>query len=104
MSWGTYCSKHCIYLNHIGKNDLWSKKEECKRINDMLWNEMLAIAAMTPPVYAEDDEGNKYPWYEHIEMKMREYREEIEDNDRLVALIDEVIEEMEEHPENISEG
>jgi len=52
----------------------------------------------------KDDEGNEYPWQEFIAMKIREFREEIEENARLVARLDDCSEAMEENPENVTEG
>ncbi len=103
MSWGTYY-KHEGYLSRIGQNQIGSKREECQSINDMLWHEILAYMAMTPPVMMKDEEGIEYPWAEFIAMKVREFREEIEDNTRLMARLDDCAEAQEENPENITEG
>lgn len=103
MFWGTYY-KHEGYLSHIGKNEIESKREECQRINDMLWREILAYMASTPPAMAKDDERNEYPWPEFIAMKIREMREEIEDNARMLARLDDCEEALEENPENVTEG
>ena len=48
MSWGTYY-KHDGYLSHIGKNEIENKREECQRINDMLWREILAYMVSYRP-------------------------------------------------------
>ena len=85
MSWGT-SYMYEGYLSHIGKRDINSKREECKKINDMMWSEILAYMAMTPPVYAKDDEGNEYPWAEFVAMKLRGFRDEIEETMRLQPL------------------
>ena len=103
MSWGTYY-KHEGYLSHIGKNEIESKREERQRINDMLWREILAYMASTPPAMAKDDEVNEYPWPEFIAMKIREMREEIESNATLMARINDCLEAMRENPENVTEG
>ena len=102
MSWGTYY-KHEGYLSHIGKHEIESKREECRSINDMMWREILAYMASTPPATMKDDEGNEYPWQEFIAMKVREFREEIEENARLMARLDDCEEAMEEHPEDVTE-
>ena len=103
MSWGTYY-KYDGYLSRIGKNEIDSKREECNSINDMLWREILAYMAATPPAYAKDDEGHEYPWAEFIAMKLRELREEIEDNNMLIARLDDCHEALRENPENVTEG
>ena len=103
MSWGTYY-KHEGYLSRIGKHEVESKREECQRINAMLWREILAYMASTPPAMAKDDEGNEYPWPEFIAMKVREFREEIEENAMLMARIDDCFEAMTDNPENVTEG
>jgi hypothetical protein len=59
---------------------------------------------MTPPVYAKSEEGIEYPWAEYLDTKLREFREEIEDNARLMARIDDCKETLEENPENVTEG
>lgn len=103
MSWGT-SYMYEGYLSHIGKRDINSKREECKKINDMIWSEILAYMAMTPPVYAKDDEGNEYPWAEFIAMKLRGFRDEIEENDMLIARLDDCEEAMHDNPDNVTEG
>jgi len=103
MSWGT-SYMYEGYLSHIGKRDINSKREECKKINDMMWSEILAYMAMTPPVYAKDDEGNEYPWAEFVAMKLRGFRDEIEENDMLIARLDDCEEAMHDNPDNVTEG
>ena len=103
MSWGT-TYMYEGYLSHIGKRDINSKREECKKINDMMWSEILAYMAMTPPVYAKDDEGNEYPWAEFVAMKLRGFRDEIEENDMLIARLDDCEEAMHDNPDNVTEG
>ena len=102
MGWGTYY-KHDGYLSRIGKNEIEYKREECQNINDMLWREILAYMASTPPATAKTEEGTEYPWPEFIAMKIREFREEIEENARLMARLDDCAETMQEHPENVTE-
>lgn len=103
MGWGTYY-KHEGYLSRIGKDSLWSKKEELERVNKMLWEEILAYMAATPLEYAKDCEGSEYPYVEFLTFKMREFREEIEDNCYMLARIGDCIEAKEENPENVTEG
>lgn len=103
MSWGTYY-KHEGYLSHIGKNEIESKREECQRINDMLWREILAYMAATPPTTAKNEEGIEYPWAEFIAMKVRRLREEIENNVRLITRLEQCADAKEENPENVTEG
>ena len=103
MSWGTYY-QYNGYLSHIGKNEIYNKREECESVNDMLWREILAYMAATPPVYAKDDEGHEYPWAEFIAMKLREFREEIEENNMMIARLDDCDEALRENPETVTEG
>lgn len=103
MSWGTYY-QYNGYLSHIGKNEIDSKREDCESINDMLWREILAYMAATPPAYAKDEEGHEYPWPEFIAMKLREFREEIEENNMMIARLDDCDEALRENPENVTEG
>lgn len=103
MSWGT-SYKFDGYLSHISKNQLESKREESQSINDMLWREILAYMASTPPAYAKSDEGTEYPWQQFIAMEIQRLREEIEENNRLIARIDDCLEAMHDNPENVTEG
>jgi len=100
MSWGTYY-KHKGYLSHICENELDNKYDECKQINDMIWREILSYMASTPPATAKDFEGNEYPWPEFIANKVREFRETIEENNHLMARINDCIEAREDNPENV---
>lgn len=103
MAWGTYY-KFEGYLSRISKNQLESKLEECQQINDMLWRKILAYMAATPPATAKDCEGEEYPYPEYLAMKIRELREEIEENATLMARINDCLEAMRENPENVTEG
>ena len=103
MSWGTYY-KHEGYLSRIGKNEIQGKLEACREENDLLWSEITAYMASTPPAMAKDLNGDEYPWQEFIAMKVRELREEIEENARLMARLDDCAEAMEDNPENVTEG
>ena len=103
MAWGTYY-KFEGYLSRISKCQLENKLEECQQINDMLWREILAYMAATPPATAKDCEGEEYPYPEYLAMKIRELREEIEENATLMALINDCLEAMHENPENVTEG
>ena len=103
MSWGTYY-KYDGYLSRIGKRDIDEKREECISENDMLWHEILAYMAMTPPAYAKDEEGHEYPWPEFIAMKLSGFREAIEENARLIARLDDCKEAIRENPDDVTEG
>ena len=103
MSWGTYYD-YDGYLSHIGKNELWSKKDECERLIKMYWNEILAFMAMTPPVYAKSEVGTEYPWAEYLDLKLRELQEGMEEEYRLLERISQCLEVMDEHPEKVTEG
>ena len=103
MAWGTYY-KFEGYLSRISKSQLESKLEECQQINDMLWREILAYMAATPPATAKDCEGEEYPYPEYLAMKIRELREEIEENATLMARINDCLEAMRENPANVTEG
>ena len=70
MGWGTFY-KFDGYLSRIGKDEIESKREECKSINDMMRREILAYMAMTPPAFAKDDDGHEYPWAEFVAMKLQ---------------------------------
>lgn len=103
MGWGTYY-KHEGYLSRIGKDRLWSEKEDLERVNKMLWEEILAYMAATPPAFDNDREGESIPYPEVITLKMREIREEIESNCYMLARINDCIDAMEENPDNVTEG
>ena len=60
--------------------------------------------AATPPATAKDCEGEEYPYPEYLAMKIRELREEIEENATLMARINDCLEAMRENPENVTEG
>lgn len=103
MSWGTSYTYEG-YLLRIGKKELEDKKEECQRINDMLWREILAYMASTPPSMTKSDDGHEYPWPEFISMRVQHLREEIEENTMLIARIDDCQEAMRDNPGSVIEG
>ena len=103
MGWGTYY-KHNGYLSRIGKNELHSKLDDLKDLNDMFWREILAYAASTPTARVKDDEGGEWMWQEFIANKIKNYRQEIEENDWLIAHINDCLEVLEERPDDVKEG
>ena len=48
--------------------------------------------------------GNEYPWAEFLAMKLREFREAIEENDMLIARLDDCDEAIRENPDDVTEG
>ena len=69
-----------------------------------MWREILAYMAMTPPAFAKDDEGNEYLRAEFVAMTLHEYRNEIEENNMLIARLDDREESMRDNPDNVKEG
>ena len=100
MSWGT-SYKYDGYLSHITINELESRREDEMRLVDMYFRELLAYAAQTPPPTAKNDEGYEYPYPEFLAMKFKEYRECIEESLMLIARIDDCLETLKEHPEDV---
>ena len=70
----------------------------------MLWREILAYMASTPPSMTKSDDGHEYPWPEFISMRVQHLREEIEENTMLIARIDDCQEAMRDNPESVIEG
>ena len=103
MSWGTYY-KYDGYLSRISKRELESKLDELRTINNDMWGEILAYMAATPPVTMENEEGYKYPYQEFITGKWKEFKNEIEENERLISKIEDCLETLQEHPEQVKEG
>lgn len=103
MSWGTYY-KYDGYLSRISKRELESKLDELHTINNDMWSELLAYMAATPPVTMENEEGDKYPYQEFITGKWKEFKNEIEENERLISKIEDCLETLQEHPEQVTEG
>ncbi|MBP5640058.1 MAG: hypothetical protein J6X55_11305 [Victivallales bacterium] len=103
MSWGTYY-KFNGYLSHISKHELDIKVEECDETIRQIFSEIIAYMAMTPPLYAKDCEGEEYPWVEHIANQARQYQEELEEAIALRARLQDCLETLLEHPEDVSEG
>ena len=59
MSWGTYY-KHEGYLSRIGKNEIPGKLEACREENDLLWSEITAYMASTPPACARPSASSSW--------------------------------------------
>jgi len=103
MSWGTIYT-YDGYLSRISKDELYSKKEELQDLIDMTWRDILAYMSATPPAMMKDEEGNEYPYPEFMAMKVREMRQKLEDDVRLLERIENCLETLKEHPENVEEG
>lgn len=100
MSWGV-SYKYDGYLSHMTTEELEDKLEENKQLVDMYWREILALIAATPPATTKDDEGNEYPYHEYVAMKVHKYQEEIEECMWEIHHIEDCLEAMQEHPEDV---
>ena len=103
MTWGT-CYQYDGYLLHISKHELGDKVDECNETIRRIFSELIAYMAMTPPLYAKDCEGEEYPWVEHIANQARQYQEELEEAIALRTRLQDCLETLDEHPENVTEG
>ena len=52
----------------------------------------------------ENEEGDKDPYQEFITGKWKELKNEIEENERLISKIEDCLETLQEHPEQVTEG
>lgn len=100
MGWGTRY-KYNGYLSRIHKDSIDDKLEECKQINDLLWREVLAYMASTPPTMTKDIEGTEHPYQEFLAAKVKELRDNMEENYRLIASLEDCVEAMIEDPESV---
>lgn len=103
MSWGVYY-KYDGYLSHLSKNELESELEKLKKVNDLMWREMLAYMAATPPDMSKDIEGEEYPTPEFFAVKIKDYRDTIEENMDTIIHIEDCLETMKDNPEDVTEG
>lgn len=103
MGWGTNY-KYTGYLPDIGKDQVYSEKEDCERVIDMLWREILGYMNQTPPTMAKDGEGGEYPWPEFLAMQVQRYREDLAENYKMLDRFNTCLEVMEEHPEDVTES
>jgi hypothetical protein len=103
MSWGTSYTYEG-YLSRVGKNELKRKKEDLKKINDRLWQEIIAYAAMTPPATMKTDDDVECPFPEFIADRLYLLREELENNITFLSRIEDCMEAMRENPESVIEG
>lgn len=103
MGWGTYYT-YDGYLSRIGKNEISAKLEEAQDFVDLMWREILAYAAATPPVEIADDEGNNMPYAEFIASKINSYRKELEEQYWEIHHMQDCEEAKQEKPESVTEG
>lgn len=103
MSWGTYYT-YDGYILRVGKNELKEKYEDLKDDNDTLWNEILQRIAMTPPQSIKDCEDNDMDYVDYMSNHIKYLRQQIEENNFLMARIDDCLETLQEHPDKVSEG
>lgn len=102
MGWGTNYTYEG-YLNRISIHEIPSKVEELEKINKMLENRLYAYAAATPPPYYEDEEGNRSPYIETLEIEIRDIIDTLKENYQLLARIEDCEEAMKENPESVKD-
>lgn len=102
MGFGTFF-KHTSYIDDVGIDDLETKLIELQDDNDTMWNEILQYISATPPVTIPDDEGNPMSFIEYMSGHIKYLRNNIEENDRMIAQINDCLETKREHPENVKE-
>ena len=89
------------YINRVVASHIEYEIEELQGVNRMLWDEIIAYTVATPPAWAEDCEGEKYPYPEFITMEVRKKQEAIEENLYLIAHMQDCLEAQRENPENV---
>lgn len=102
MGWGT-TYKHEGYLNRIYKSQIPHRKEECIQNIEDLWALILSYMASTPPAYAKGDGDYEYPYSEFLVSRLKEIREELEENIGLLHRITDCEETMRDDPENVKD-
>lgn len=106
---------HRIHYTYEGRissrtcSTLQEDLEDLQEINGRLWDELLGYMVATPPAYAKyQDEADKaygsMPYPEFAASKLRELRQEIEGNLAEIIRIQECLEVLAGHPENVTEG
>lgn len=103
MSWGVYYT-YDGYLSHLSKNELENELENLKRVNELMWREILAYMAATPPAVSKDPEGEEYPTPEFFATKIKDYRDTIEENMTMITHIEDCLEAIKENPDKVTEG
>lgn len=89
------------YVSRVVASQIEYEIEDLKRINRMLWDDIIAYAVAAPPAWAEDCEGEKYPYPKFITMEVREKQEAIEENLCLIVHMQDCLEAQRENPENV---
>lgn len=89
------------YVNRVVASQIEYEIEDLQRINRMLWDDIIAYAVATPPAWAEDCEGEKYPYPEFITMEVRKKQEAIEENLYSIVHMQDCLEAQRENPENV---
>ena len=102
--WGV-SYKYEGYLSRMTLSQLESEKEDLKRINDMLWEEILSYMASTPTELARDSEdGDPIIWQEFITLKYRELKSSILENECTLCHINDCLEAMYENKDNVKDS
>lgn len=89
------------YINRVVASKIEYEIEELQKVNRMLWDDIISYVVATPPAWAEDCEGEKYPYSEFITMQVRKKQEAIEENLYLIIHMQDCLEAQRENPENV---
>lgn len=96
------------YLSHMSKDRLDEEYDDRQKEIDLVFQEILAYMAATPPPFAKHDveSGGEhpYPYPEFLAMRIKEYRERLEEAIAMQVRISECQEAMREHPDQVVEG
>lgn len=96
------------YLSRLSKDRLDDEYDNQQKEIDLVFREILAYMVATPPPFAKYNvEGGgeyPYPYPEFLAMKIKEYRERLEEAIAMQVRISECREAMREHPDQVVEG
>lgn len=94
------------YLSHMSKDRLDDEYDDQQKEIDLVFREILAYMAATPPPFVkyDEEESGEYPYPEFLAMKVKEYRERLEEAIAMQVRISECQEAMREHPDQVVEG
>ena len=97
--WGTAYT-HEGYIARVHPSRLKDRLDELLDENDSIWDQILVLMASTPK---QDASGDDLEWPVSLTSAYREYRQQLEDNYRIITDIRNCLDVMAEHPDRVKE-
>lgn len=87
----------------VTKSSLEHQLNEDKERLEEIWDRVKLFASQTPPVYAENEFGDKYPYVDFLQDEFRKMRDELEELMWSIVHLEDCLQTLKDNPDEVED-